>query len=547
MKKLRYRFVCTLAAGLALFAFSACHNETVSESEIAALQQRLDSINNAYEQLRASGDAYAGQLSEKDSMIRAQSDEIQSLILQLRRARAAASAPANDDLLREKNAQIAQMRKQLEVQDKQLKKMEAAARNSDGMVSAEMQAMIDRYKDQVAQQERQIADLNRQISGLNGNIASRDNTISSLQNEKNTLSQQVADLRQQTEQLNGQVSALSKGRADIQQLNDCQQRVSQLQGESDGLRAQIDQLQQQVRQSGNDAQQTAELNRQVTDLRLQVSQLQQQLSQKDAQLSTLEQQQLTTSQSGVDASKQILSLQQQVAQQQAEIDRLNGELNAQAAALQQAQNTSAQVKPAATVASANMKLGELQALCESYAQEIEQLRAENARLHSENEQLRTDMAQVQRDAEKALSDNSELVQKVAMASILVTDDLTATPAKSISGNTVKSTEKASQVVGVRIEGRLLDNNVIDPGTITLYARIASANNRIVANGTPDSFDMQGVPMQYTMSQDIEFTGAGRKVLMMWRKLPATEMAAGLYWVTLYANGNEIGKTSFLLK
>lgn len=547
MKKLRYRFVCTLAAGLALFAFSACHNETVSESEIAALQQRLDSINNAYEQLRASGDAYAGQLSEKDSMIRAQSDEIQSLILQLRRARAAASAPANDDLLREKNAQIAQMRKQLEVQDKQLKKMEAAARNSDGMVSAEMQAMIDRYKDQVAQQERQIADLNRQISGLNGNIASRDNTISSLQTEKNTLSQQVADLRQQTEQLNGQVSALSKGRADIQQLNDCQQRVSQLQGESDGLRAQIDQLQQQVRQSGNDAQQTAELNRQVTDLRLQVSQLQQQLSQKDAQLSTLEQQQLTASQSGVDASKQILSLQQQVAQQQTEIDRLNGELNAQAAALQQAQNASAQVKPAATVATANMKLGELQALCESYAQEIEQLRAENARLHSENEQLRTDMAQVQRDAEKALSDNSELVQKVAMASILVTDDLTATPAKSISGNTVKSTEKASQVVGVRIEGRLLDNNVIDPGTITLYARIASANNRIVANGTPDSFDMQGVPMQYTMSQDIEFTGAGRKVLMMWRKLPATEMAAGLYWVTLYANGNEIGKTSFLLK
>ena len=35
--------------------------------------------------------------------------------------------------------------------------------------------------------------------------------------------------------------------------------------------------------------------------------------------------------------------------------------------------------------------------------------------------------------------------------------------------------------------------------------------------------------------------------MIWKKLESVEMPAGLYWVTLYANGNEIGKTSFKLK
>ncbi len=58
--------------------------------------------------------------------------------------------------------------------------------------------------------------------------------------------------------------------------------------------------------------------------------------------------------------------------------------------------------------------------------------------------------------------------------------------------------------------------------------------------------MNGITMQYTTKQDIEFTGYGRALTMIWRRSETTEMPAGLYWVTLYANGYEIGKTSFKL-
>jgi len=34
--------------------------------------------------------------------------------------------------------------------------------------------------------------------------------------------------------------------------------------------------------------------------------------------------------------------------------------------------------------------------------------------------------------------------------------------------------------------------------------------------------------------------------MMWKKAESVELAPGLYWVTLYANGYEIGKVSFKL-
>lgn len=186
------RFVGVFAAALSLAAMVSCHPDAaVSETEIAALQQRLDSINNAYQQLRSEGSEYAGQLSSKDSLIQAQTEEIQSLILQLRRARAAAAAPsnANADALREKNAQIAQMRSQLDLQSKQLKKLEVAAKQAEGNVSADLQAQIDGYKSQVSKQERQIADLNRQLSSLNSQVDERDHTIAALQSEKNTLSQ----------------------------------------------------------------------------------------------------------------------------------------------------------------------------------------------------------------------------------------------------------------------------------------------------------------------------------------------------------------------
>lgn len=529
--------------GVALLSLVSCHSrDRVSDAEVAALQERLDSLNREYALLREQGSDYAGELGSKDSMIQSQAAEIQSLIAQLRQARAAADAGGDAALLREKNAQISTLRKQLDAQSRQLKRLEAEAAASSGSVSPELQKQIERYKDQVARQEKQIADLGKQIDGLNNRVGTQDGTIASLQEEKAALTRRVETLNGQVNQLNAQMSS-SQGDNDAQ-LAGCQQRVSQLESRADRLQQQVESLQGRVKACDAQQQERDRLQQQVDAMGKQVSQLQQQLQERESRLKALEGERSGSSE---EAASRISALQEHVALQQEEISRLTAELQSKEKALQELQAGAGKSSQTATAATAGKKLSELQAMCENYAQEIERLRAENARLQTENDQLRDEMAQVQRDAERALTDNSKLEQKVALASILVADNLTATAAKSINGNSIKETEKASQVAGVRIEGRLLDNNVVDPGTVRLYARIASANNRIVANGTPEDFDLQGVRMQYTMSQDIEFTGASRKILMMWRKLPATEMPAGLYWVTLYAGGNEIGKTSFLLK
>ena len=187
----------------------------------------------------------------------------------------------------------------------------------------------------------------------------------------------------------------------------------------------------------------------------------------------------------------------------------------------------------------------MQTLCEGYVAEIERLKAENEQLKGENAKLKDKIS----SSADLIAENERLQQKVKLASVLVTSDVIATPGKSVKiGNVVKPTTKASQTKVVRIDCRLMDNNVIDPGSLTIYARISDASNRVICNGNPENyiFDMNGTQMQYTVKQDIEFTGYGRNLTLLWKKNDSIELAPGLYWVKLYCGGYEIGKVSFKL-
>ena len=59
--------------------------------------------------------------------------------------------------------------------------------------------------------------------------------------------------------------------------------------------------------------------------------------------------------------------------------------------------------------------------------------------------------------------------------------------------------------------------------------------------------MDGVDMLYTCEQDVEFYGQGRNFSMIWRKSKATNLEPGVYTVTVYNAGNEVGKANFTLK
>ncbi|MBR5354461.1 MAG: hypothetical protein IK126_12200 [Bacteroidales bacterium] len=250
---------------------------------------------------------------------------------------------------------------------------------------------------------------------------------------------------------------------------------------------------------------------------------------------------------------QVAALQNQVANQQNEINRLREELAKQAAIASEASQkseTPAETKTdiAKTKGSINKKLAQLQAQCDEYYEELERLRAENIILKNENDSLRSEVVSMKKNVENVAVENAKMAAKVSRASVLSTSELNVTPLKRLSNGTGKPTSRASATHAFRIEGYLMGNSVVEPGTITLYAVITSPSNVVLHNGTVEQkFDANGVRTTYTMVQAYEFTGQTRPFDMSWSCDDQMELEAGVYRLSLYANGNLIGVTEFKLK
>ena len=258
--------------------------------------------------------------------------------------------------------------------------------------------------------------------------------------------------------------------------------------------------------------------------------------------------------SNAEYAAQVAVLQDQVANQQTEINRLREELAKQTAAAQEAakkSNTAAtQTKTdvAKTKGSINKKLAQLQAQCDEYYEELERLRAENIILKNENDSLRSQVVTMKKNVENVAVENAKMAAKMSRASVLSTSELNVTPLKRLSNGTGKPTSRASATHAFRIEGYLMGNSVVEPGTITLYAVITSPSNVVLHNGTVEQkFDANGVRTTYTMVQAYEFTGQTRPFDMSWSCDDQMELESGVYRLSLYANGNLIGVTEFKLK
>lgn len=262
-----------------------------------------------------------------------------------------------------------------------------------------------------------------------------------------------------------------------------------------------------------------------------------------------------------EAAAQIALLQGQVATQQAEIARLQEDLANQIALVNEAnanaRNAKAEAEKAAastkenvakTKGTINKKLAQLQAQCDEYLEELERLRAENIILRNENDSLRNEVVSIKRNAENVAVENAKMAAKVSRASVLTASDIEVTPLKRLSNGTGRPTSRASATSAFRIDGLLLANNVVEPGTITIYAVITSPSNIALHNGTVEQkFDANGVRTTYTTVQAFEFTGDTREFDMSWYKDDEMELESGIYHVTLYTNGNKIGETQFKLK
>lgn len=182
------------------------------------------------------------------------------------------------------------------------------------------------------------------------------------------------------------------------------------------------------------------------------------------------------------------------------------------------------------------ELATLRAILKDYIMQIDSLNRENQALKVDNKKLRNQNQRAQAHITDLSSQNEQLVDKVAIASQLYATNISA-EARNKKG---KATDKINKAKKFVISFTLARNVTTETGMRTVYVRIATPTGTVLDSG--GTFQYENRNLQYSISKDIEYTGEEQNITVYWDI--AETLSAGQYRVDIFADGQNIGTTTF---
>lgn len=182
------------------------------------------------------------------------------------------------------------------------------------------------------------------------------------------------------------------------------------------------------------------------------------------------------------------------------------------------------------------ELATLRAILKDYIMQIDSLNRENQALKVDNKKLRNQNQRAQAHITDLSSQNEQLVDKVAIASQLYATNISA-EARNKKG---KATDKLNKAKKFVISFTLARNVTTETGMRTVYVRIVTPTGTILDSG--GTFQYENRNLQYSISKDIEYTGEEQNITVYWDI--AETLSAGQYRVDIFADGQNIGTTTF---
>lgn len=191
---------------------------------------------------------------------------------------------------------------------------------------------------------------------------------------------------------------------------------------------------------------------------------------------------------------------------------------------------------AAEISRLKKELATVRAVMRSYILEIDSLNRLNQALTDENEKVKAQYSEAQQHISSLTSEKETLSDKVAIASQLDATSITVT-GKNKRG---KAAKKIKDVKSFVVSFVITKNITAQTGNRPVYVRITKPTNEVLTKGS--TFEYENRTLEYSMKKDIEYTGEEQSVTMYW---DVTEfLSAGTYRVSIFADGNNIGNTTF---
>jgi chromosome segregation ATPase len=187
------------------------------------------------------------------------------------------------------------------------------------------------------------------------------------------------------------------------------------------------------------------------------------------------------------------------------------------------------------------ELGTLRTVAKSYIRQIDSLNTMNQELVAENILVKNEIKAAKSQNVELSEQNKNLSGKVEMASALGTKELRAYPINKRG----KENNKINKIQKIKVTFTLKENVLAQAGERDIYVRIAGPDDYILAKSEQDLFEFEGQQIVYSAKRPVNYTNDDLEVTIFWDNNGA--LITGTYEVYIFADGNEIGDTQFIIQ
>ncbi len=195
--------------------------------------------------------------------------------------------------------------------------------------------------------------------------------------------------------------------------------------------------------------------------------------------------------------------------------------------------------------SAQEDIKQLRYFVTKYTADIEELKQQNASLTTERDTLKTNLATVNQKATTLQQQNQELNTKVQAAASLKSANVSITAFKIKNSGREVDVTRASTAKKIKINFTVATNELAEKGLHDVYLRVLDPTGNLATTGNSGTFNINGQDLQYTYKSAIDYKNDGSGYVIDW--VNPAEFQKGTYSVLLYADGYQMGKSSFSLK
>jgi hypothetical protein len=194
------------------------------------------------------------------------------------------------------------------------------------------------------------------------------------------------------------------------------------------------------------------------------------------------------------------------------------------------------------------ELEQLRGLKQDYERRLDSLLYVNMELTDKNLELKY---RVEAEKEKNIvltEEKEEFKRKATLGEKVRAYNLSAGGYRTRGTAKETATDRARRTDRIKVCFTVGENLIIPPGDKMVYVRVARPDNVILSLGSGEAytFEYQGERLQYSMKQQVNYQNRPMPVCIQWDKIVEGSAMTGVYYVSIFFEDQEIGRTSFEL-